>query len=136
MELSLQRLLQIAGILQLAVLSAAALTPYALDWRSSLAQLNQFIRRMFWVYGVFIAFTIIAFATLTLAFSSELASGGPLARAVCAFIGLFWAARLSVQLFVFDIRTLKLHWLFRFGYHALTFVFAYLATVYTLAALG
>jgi hypothetical protein len=43
---------------------------------------------------------IISFGVLTLAHANELASGAPLARAVCAMIAIFWLARLAVQFFV------------------------------------
>ena len=63
-----------------------------------------FLRRLFWVYGAFIVLVIISFGTLTLMHGGELAAGTPLGRALCLFIGIFWLARLLVQLFVFDAR--------------------------------
>jgi hypothetical protein len=127
-------LLRFGGFLQFAILIASALTPRALDWRTNLAQLHPFLRKLFWVYGVFIVLVIIAFGTLTLRYSHELTAGTPLARALSIFIGGFWLARLGVQLFVFDASPFLVNWFYRIGYHGLTLVFTYLAAVYAVAA--
>ena len=135
MTLTLESLLRLGGFLQLAVLTAAALVPKVLDWKRSLAPLSEFLRKMFWVYGAFIAMTIIAFGTLSVAHAGALADGSPLARSVCAVIAVFWGARLLIQIFVFDIRPLKVHALLQVGYHGLTAVFTYLAAIFGYAAL-
>jgi hypothetical protein len=54
-------LLQLAGFLQLSILIASALVPRVLDWRRNLAGLNAFLRKLFWVYGIFIVLVIIGF---------------------------------------------------------------------------
>jgi hypothetical protein len=131
----LEIFLRIAGCLHFAVLVASALTPGALDWRGNLATLHPFLRRLFWVYGAFIVLVIIAFGTLTLWHSHALVEGTPLARSVCLFIGVFWLARLFVQLFVFDARPFLTNWFYKIGYHSLTVVFIYFVTVYGMAAL-
>jgi len=64
----------------------------------------------------------------------ELASGTPLARALCGFIALFWTARLVVQLFYFDAEPYLTHWFLRLGYRGLTGVFTYFAIVYAIVA--
>jgi hypothetical protein len=133
--LTLQKLLFAAGLLHFAILSAAALVPFVLDWRTELSHVRPFLRQLMWVYGAFITLTIIGFGTLTTAFSGALAGGSPLARGLCGFISLFWAARLGVQLFVFDIRPIIRGRLLRVGYHGLTGVFTYFAVVYAIAAI-
>lgn len=127
-------LIQLAGLLHFAILIASALTPRALDWRGNLAVLHPFLRRLFWVYGCFIVLVIVAFGTLTVAFSSRLVAGDPLARALAAFVAVFWLARLGVQLFVFDARPFLTTWIYKCGYHALTVVFALLVLVFGWAA--
>ena len=128
-------LLQIAAALQLSILIASVLTPRVLDWRRSLAVLHPFLRKLFWVYGVFIVMVIIAFATLTFLHADAMAAHEPIARSVCAFIAIFWAARLFVQFAVFDPKPFLTNWFYRFGYHALTIIFAFLTFVYGRAAL-
>ena len=64
--------------------------------------------------------------------------GTPLARGVCALITVFWAARLLVQFFVFDISDVpafKTSLLLRIGYHMLTLLFIFFIAVYLKAAI-
>ncbi len=126
----------IGGLLHLVVLIASALTPRVLDWRTSLAALHPFLRRLFWVYGCFIVLVIISFGVLTLLHANELASGAALPRSVCAMIAIFWLARLGVQFFVFDARPFLTTTFLRLGYHGLTLLFTALVFIYGCAALN
>jgi hypothetical protein len=126
----MKTLLQIAGLLQLSILIASALVPRVLDWPRNLAGLNPFLRKLFWVYGGFIVFVIIGFATLTFLHAGPMAAGEPVARSLCAFIAIFWAARLVVQFAVFDARPFLTNWFFKIGYHALTVLFAVIVLIY------
>jgi hypothetical protein len=133
---NLQTLLLIAGILHFAILIASALVPRVLDWRANLALLHPFLRRLFWVYGVFIVLVIIGFGTLTLLDSGAMAAGEPVARSLTGLIAIFWFARLLVQLFVFDCRAFLTNTLLRTGYHCLTLLFIYFTAIYGWAALA
>ena len=124
------------GLLHFVVLIASALTPRVLDWRTNLATLHPFLRRLFWVYGCFIVLTIVSFGALTLRHTNELASGATLPRSVCAMIALFWLARLGVQFFVFDARPFLTTGFLRLGYHGLTLLFTALVFIYGCAALN
>lgn len=125
-----------AGLLHFAVLVASALTPRVLDWRTNLAMLPPFLRRLFWVYGAFIVLVIISFGVLTLLNADELASGAALSRSVCAMIALFWLTRLGVQFFVFDARPFLTTAFLRLGYHGLTLLFTALVFIYGCVALN
>ena len=127
--------LYVGGLLHLVVLIASALTPRVLDWRTNLAPLPPFLRRLFWVYGCFIVLVIISFGTLTLLHANELASGAVLPRSVCAMIAIFWLARLGVQFFVFDARPFLTTTVLQLGYHGLTFLFTALVLIYGYAAI-
>ena len=127
--------LYLAGIAHFGILIASAMAPFALHWNEHLAKLPSLLRRMFWVYGVFIVLMIISFGTLTLLFAPEMAAGPPLARALCIVIAVFWGVRLAVQFFVFDAKPWLTKPLYVIGYHGLTLVFLYLTTVYIWAAL-
>ena len=133
---TLEVLLRVAGLLHFAILSASVLVPRVLDWRGNLALLHPFLRRLFWVYGVFIVLVIIAFGTLTLLHAGALAAGEPVARSLAAFIAVFWGARLAVQLFVFDCRPFLNSWFLKVGYHGLTLTFVFLTAVYAWAAIS
>ena len=128
-------LLQLAAAVQLLILIASALTPRVLDWRKNLAALDPFLRKLFWVYGVFIVMVIIAFATLTFRHADAMAAREPVARSLCLFIAIFWGARLLVQFAIFDARPLLTNWFYKTGFHALTIIFAFLTFVYGKAAL-
>jgi hypothetical protein len=128
-------LLQFAAVLQLLILIASASTPRVLNWRTNLAALHPFLRKLFWVYGAFIVMVIIAFATLTFLHAEAMAAQEPVARSLCVFIAIFWGARLVVQFAIFDPRPFLTNWLYRFGYHALAVAFAFLIFVYGKAAI-
>ncbi len=144
-------LLQFAAALQLSILVASALTPRVLDWRTNLSALHPFLRKLFWVYGAFIVMVIIAFATLTFFHADSMAAGEPVARSLCAFIAIFWGARLFVQFAIFDANSVVATalcrrvgastkrggyiWFYKLGYHGLTIIFALLVLVYGKAAL-
>jgi hypothetical protein len=131
----MKTLLQLAGLLQFLILIASALVPRVLDWRKNLAGLDPFLRKLFWIYGIFIVLVIIGFATITLRHVDAMAVGEPLARSLCAFIAIFWALRLVVQIAVFDAPPFLTMWFHKLGYHGLTLIFACLLTIYSWAAM-
>jgi uncharacterized membrane protein len=128
-------LLQLAAAVQLLILIASASIPRILDWRKNLAVLHPFLRKLFWVYGVFVVMVIIAFAVLTFRHADAMAAREPVARSLCLFITIFWGARLLVQFAIFDARPFLTNWFYKTGFHALTIIFAFLTFVYGKAAL-
>jgi hypothetical protein len=133
--MNLEFLVLLGGILHFGILIASSLVPKVLDWRASLEKLDGLSRQLVWVHGAFIVLVIIGFGLLSVLFANDLVNGTPLARAVCLFIALFWAARLIVQFFVFDAKPYLKTPILKAGYHGLTFVFVYHAVVYSLAAI-
>lgn len=132
--MKVEYLILLGGCVQLGVLLASALVPGVLQWRTELARLPKLLRQLIWVHGVFIVLVIAGFGVLSILNASSLAAGSMLARSLCAFIALFWGARLLVQWFVFDASgALTTAWL-KAGYHFLTLAFGYLTIVYALAA--
>ena len=134
MKITLTLLLQIAGVLHLGLMCAGLLMPQVVGMRGHLDRLPPFIRQLFWVYYSFIGLCLVSFSILTIAFAGTLASGGSLARALCAFFALFWTLRLIAATFVFDMRPYLTSGFRRLGYQAINIVFAYLPVVYVLAA--
>jgi len=134
MRISLPLLLQIAGVLHLGLICAGALMPRAVNLRTHLAALPPFIRHLFWVYYTFIALCLVSFGLITVGFADALASGSGLARAICAFLAVFWTVRLVAATFIFDVRPYLTNALWRLGYHATNVVFIYLPIVYGWAA--
>ena len=132
--MNLELLVFIGGILHFGILLASAMTPKVLDWKASLEKLDGLSRQLVWVHGAFIVLVIIGFGLLSVLFAGDLVTGTPLARGVCLFIALFWAARLIVQFFVFDAKPFLKTAFLRAGYHGLTLVFIYHVVVYAYAA--
>jgi hypothetical protein len=131
-----ETLIRLGGCVHFCILVASALVPRVLSWRTELAPLHPFLRRLFWVYGAFIVLTIVSFGTLSVAFAAELARASGLARGVCGVIAVFWLARLAVQFFVFDARPFLTTWWLRMGYHGLTVIFTLLPLPYAAVAFG
>ena len=92
---NLDTLIRIGGVLHLGILIASALVPGALEWKRELEKLRPLSRQLVWVHGVFIVLTIIGFGVISLIAAPDLASGTRLARAFCAFVAIFWLARLG-----------------------------------------
>ena len=135
MHTMLGSLIFMAGIGQLAVLIASALVPFRLNWRGELQCLSRLHRQMYWVYGGYIVLSIVAFGSLSILNSRELASGSALARGFCAYVAVFWGIRFGLQA-VFDVQDHLTNWWLKAGYFALTLMFAGLTGVYTWAALS
>lgn len=127
-------LLQIAGTLHLGLLCAGLLMPGAVGLQTHLATLPVFIRRLFWVYYTFIGVCLISFGLITFTFAGTLAAGSGLARALCAFLAVFWTIRLVAATFVFDVRPYLTNAFWRLGYYATNVVFVFLPVIYAWAA--
>ncbi|MFN7140907.1 MAG: hypothetical protein ACK4UN_16365 [Limisphaerales bacterium] len=132
--IDLTLLLKLAGALHLGLICAGALMPRAVNLRTHIAVLPPFVRRLFWVYYAFIGLSLVSFGLITFFFAETLASGIPLARALCVFLAAFWTVRLIAATFVFDVRPYLTNLFWRIGYHATNVVFAYLPIVYLWAA--
>lgn len=135
MRIDLQCAIYGIGFAQAGVLIASALAPVHLRWRTILAPLPPLVRQLFWVYGGYVVFCIVSLAAVCVAFPGELASGEPLARAVCGFGALFWGVRLSLQPVLAASPHLTSPPL-RLGYHALSVVFLAATVVFAWGAAG
>jgi len=128
-------LIFVAGLLHFGILVASFLVPRKLDWQRDLAKVAPLTRKLVWTYGGYIAGFIVFFGLLASLFPAALASGDPLARAVCAGIAVFWGARLSLQYRVIYDEKIVTGRFLTTGYHALTVVFAFFVLVFGKAAL-
>jgi hypothetical protein len=125
-----ETLLHIGGVIQLGILTASALVPGTLDWRTELGKLSALSRQLIWVHGGYVVLTITSMGLLSLFEASQLAEGSVLARTVCAFVAIFWSVRLIIQWALFDARPYLANWPLRLGYHGLTLAFACLTAIY------
>ena len=133
---TLESAVRLGGLVHLAIAAASLAVPGQLDWRRRLAVLDDFHRRLFWVYAAFILYVNVGFGVLSLAAAPALASGAGPGRLLAGFIALYWLLRLVVQLALFDHRAVVDGPLKRLAYHALTVAFVFLVAAYGLAALA
>lgn len=134
--LPLETLIRLGGLVHLGIAAGSLAVPAQLGWRRRLALLDEFHRRLFWVYAAFILYVNAGFGVISLLAAPELAAGGGAGRLLAAFIAIYWLLRLAVQLLLFDPRPVIEGRLARLGYNALTLSFVFLAAAYGLAALA
>jgi hypothetical protein len=132
--MKLPLLLQLAALTHIGLLAAGLLMPRTVGLPQYLATLPPFIRQLFWTYYTFIGLCLVSFGLGTFFLAEELASGTPLARAVCGFLTVFWTIRLVAAHAVFDLRpyvTTRWHrvglFLANTVFGALPFVYAWVA---------
>jgi hypothetical protein len=90
--------LWLVGIAHFVVLVASFQVPYRLNWKDDLQPLMPFNRKLLWVQGGFTVLTIAAFGVLTLSLHQELLRGDRAALGLTAFVGVYWTARILVEL--------------------------------------
>jgi hypothetical protein len=108
---------------------AGALMPFATKLWTETKCLSPFGARLFRVYYAFIGLCLVSFGLGSWGFAAELASGAPLARAVCGFLAAFWTLRL-VAVCTLDVRPYLRNGWWRAGYHATNVVFCLLPFIY------
>lgn len=128
-------ILKLASFSYLGLLAAGLLMPGVVGLRRHLLAVPAFIRQLFWVYYSFIGLSLVCFGLGTFLLADQLASGTPLARAVCGFLALFWSLRLVAGTFVFDLRPYLTNRWRRAGLVAANLVFSCLPVVYGWVAL-
>ena len=122
--------LKLAAASHFVILIASVQVPARLRWKEDLAKLTPFNRKLLWVYGGFTVFTILTFGVLTLYLHGELLRGDRAALALAVFIGLYWSARILVDIFYFRHADWPSGRAFKVGHFLLTALFVYLAATY------
>ena len=120
----------LAGAGHFVLLVVSGQVPGRLGWRTDLAELTDFNRRFVWVAGGFLVFTYLGFGVLTLVLHDEMVRGDRSAVALAAFIGLYWLARVAIDVTAFRNAPWPPGILFRLGHAALVALFGYFAAVY------
>jgi alginate O-acetyltransferase complex protein AlgI len=134
--MTLETLILIGGLIHFAILIASVQVPRIFNWNEELARLSPFLRKLFWVYGVFIVLTIIGFGTISVVAAEALAGGSVLARITTGFMASWWFVRLIVQWFVFDTDAFSHNRLWLIGYHGLGLLILALTAIYAYAAIA
>jgi len=122
-------LLVLAGLGQLGLAAGSLAIPRVLGWREETLRLTRLTRQVFWTYAGYIWGTNVLMGALSALAPALLLDGSPLARAVCAYVALYWGARLAIQLFWFD-RSVATTRALRLADGALTALFLFLTATY------
>jgi len=122
--------LWLAALAQVGLLGVSLQVPARLNWRQELALLQPFNRKLMWVYGIFVVLTNLGFAALTAGLHGELLRGDRAAVALALFIGVYWLARIVVDLAYFESRDWPRGRFLRLGHWLLNGVFVFLTATY------
>ncbi|HEY3741167.1 MAG TPA: hypothetical protein VGL53_15050 [Bryobacteraceae bacterium] len=124
---------QIAGILLIALGLAHGYFERYFGWRKETAQLSVVTRQIFFLHCFFIAVVLILMGVLSAVYTDDILQKGPLGRAVCGALAVFWILRLGAQWFFYDPQIWRgsrfrttMHWAF-------SVLWIYLAGTYTCA---
>jgi len=120
-------MLWMAGVGHFCVLIASFQVPSRLGWKTDLAKLTPFNRKLMWVHGGFTVLTITAFGVLMLALHTELLRGDRAALSLAAFIGIYWTTRIAVDFAYYDHNDWPRGRGFVVGHALLTLLFVFLA---------
>jgi hypothetical protein len=119
----------VAGLTQLGIALSSLLLPRMLGWREQILRLEPLTRQVFWTYACYILGTNLFFAGVSLLAPSLLTDGTPLARLLCAFITVYWGARVGIQLFASG-GTRPSGWFYWLGDKAYLIAFVFCTAVY------
>ncbi len=107
--------------------------PRYFKWKEELVSLTLLHRQMMQVHTAFIALTVFLMGVLCITSAEDLVDT-PLGRRICLLLGIFWALRLLVQLFVYS-PALWRGKRFETSVHVLfSLLWSYAATTFLLAA--
>jgi hypothetical protein len=125
------RWIQLAGIVQAAIIAANFLLPRRLDLRANLERLPLFLRQVFLVHWLYILLVLAGFSGLCFWFADDLAGGSPLGRFLSGGIAVFWLLRFFLQLFYYDAELRRRNRLLDVAYCV---ALVFLASVFGVAA--
>jgi hypothetical protein len=131
--MSLEAVVRLAGLGQLALAAASTAIPFVLHWRTETAALRPLLRQLFWIYAGYILGFHVAFGLLSLLAPGWLLDGSGLAGAVSGFIATYWGVRLVLQFAYLDLSDAPSGPWFRAAEAALVSLFVFLSATYTCA---
>lgn len=123
-------LLKLASLTYLGLVAAGLLMPRVTKLWTEAKKLPPFAEGLFRTYYLFIGLCLVSFGLGSWFYAVELASGEPLARAVCGFLAVFWLIRLVAAIWILDVRQYLTNGWWKLGYHATNVVFSILPFFY------
>ncbi len=130
---TLNNLIITAGLIQLLILVAASLVPRITDWKRNLEGSDPFFKSLVWTYGFFISLIVLSIGLFSIFKTELLIDGNLTGKYLCAFVSIFWFARLFIQFFIFKTPEFVKTGVMKAGYNLLTLAFMYLTITYGLA---
>lgn len=127
--------LQIAGALQLALSLAHFGFSRRFGWRQELQRVSLLTRQIFWVHTAFLMLVLLGFGSVSLLYTDELLSGGPLGRFLLGGLTTFWIVRWYCQFFVYRPELWRGNTLHTTAHVFFAVLWTFLATVYAMAFL-
>jgi hypothetical protein len=127
--------LKCAALTHFGLVAAGVLMPRVTGLWTEAARMSPFGLALFRTYYAFIGLCLVSFGLGSWFLAEELASGTPLARAVCGFLAVFWTIRLIAAIWVLDVRCYLKHTAWRIGYGLTNLVFSALPFLYAWIAL-
>jgi hypothetical protein len=128
--MSLDSVVRLAGLGQLALAAASTAIPIVLRWRQQTAGLRPLLRQLFWIYAGYILGFHVAFGLLSLLAPGWLLDGSGLATAVSGFIAVYWSVRLVLQFTYLDRADAPQGPWFTAAETALVTLFVFLSAIY------
>ena len=123
-------LLKLASLTYLGLIAAGLLMPKVTGVWIDAKKMSPFAQGLFRTYYTFIGLCLVSFGLGSWVYAAELASGTPLARAVCGFLAVFWLIRLVAAIWILDVRPyLTDNWR-KVGYQLTNIVFGSLPFFY------
>lgn len=133
--MNVEILLKLAALTYGGLIAAGLLMPKVTGLWTDAKKMSPFAQGLFRTYYLFIGLCLVSFGMGSWFYAAELASGTPLARAVCGFLTLFWLVRLVAAIWILDVRPYLVSGWHRTGYHATNVVFGILPFLYAWIAL-
>jgi uncharacterized protein YjeT (DUF2065 family) len=130
--LTLRNLIRLAGLLHFCQIPAMMFAPGMLGWKEDIAKLSEINRNIVKVIGGAIVLVVIGTGIVVLIGADQLAAGGRLAAAFCAFLGVFWLYRGTVQVTLYA-KIWPGGLLGRLSYLGLSLLFFFLTAAYCAA---
>lgn len=132
--MNLELAFKLAALTHLGLVAAGALMPLATGLWSDCNKLTPFARTLFRLYYAFIGLCLVSFGIGSWIFANDLASGTPLARALCGFLAAFWTLR-WIGALLLDVSPYLVNGWWKLGYNATNVVFCLLPFLYAWAAI-
>ncbi len=128
-------MIQIAGLLQIALAILHIPIARHLKWKEELQKTNALTRQIFWVHSFFICLLLLLIGFPSVIAPNLLLAHNDLRLTVALCLAIFWGLRLIFQLFVYSPEHRRgktfetiVHWVF-------TALWSFLAATYTLIVL-